>query len=180
MIELIPKLSADYNIPTPSAANLVAIPQSSHILTTESPKKTHLTAVSSGSGSGTSQSTTYIAYTPIKEHNNGSGVQLIQKNGGSFVITSATPATLTTAHRNSPSRVSVSADASDASLESASLVELQRQELELKVREAKLRLEVQEIEKEKAREELIQMREIHRLKIKEMEQRLRNMERTSC
>lgn len=76
--------------------------------------------------------------------------------------------------------MSITTDACDASIESTSLVELQRQELELKVREAKLRLEVQEIEKEKAREELIQMREIHRLKIKEMEQRLRNMERTSC
>lgn len=99
------------------------------------------------------------------------------------MITSATPATLTTTHRNSPTQNSLTipvTETGDGSLESASLAELQRQELELKVREAKLRLEVQEIEKEKAREELIQMREIHRLKIKEMEQRLRNMERASC
>lgn len=75
--------------------------------------------------------------------------------------------------------MSAPVDGGDGSLETLSLVELQRHELELRVREAKLRLEVQEIEKEKAREELIQMREIHRLKIKEMEQRLRNMERSS-
>lgn len=141
-----------------------------------------MTAVSSsGSGSGTSQGTTYIAYTPTQQrHTNGSGVQLIQKNGGSFVITSATPAMLTTTHQSSASQSTVPAEVSDGSIESATLVELQRQEMELKVREAKLRVEVQEIEKEKTREELMQMREIHRLKIKEMEQRLRNMERSSC
>lgn len=71
-------------------------------------------------------------------------------------------------------------EAGDTSLETASLAELQRHEMELKVRAAKVQLEVQEIEKEKAREELIQMREIHRLKVKEMEQRLRNMDRSSC
>lgn len=139
-------------------------------------KKSHLTAVSS-SGCNGAQSTTYIAYAPMKEHNSGSGVQLIQKNGSSFVITSATSAALAGPQRNSPSNLPI--ETNDGSMESVSLIELQRQELELKVREAKLRLEVQEIEKEKAREELIQMREIHRMKIKEMEQRLRNMERSS-
>lgn len=87
---------------------------------------------------------------------------------------------LTATHQSSPSQNSVPAEAHDGSIDSATLAELQRQEMELKVREAKLRVEVQEIEKEKTREELIQMREMHRLKIKEMEQRLRNMERTSC
>lgn len=87
---------------------------------------------------------------------------------------------LTATHQSSPPQNSVPVDANDGSIESASLTELQRQEMELKVREAKLRVEVQEIEKEKTREELMQMREIHRLKIKEMEQRLRNMERSSC
>lgn len=62
--------------------------------------------------------------------------------------------------------------------ENAPVSELQKQEHLLRVREAKLRCEVQEIEKEKAREELLQMREIHRMKIKEMEMRLRNMERS--
>lgn len=62
--------------------------------------------------------------------------------------------------------------------ENASIQDLQKQEHLLRVREAKLRCEVQEIEKEKAREELLQMREIHRMKIKEMEMRLRNMERS--
>lgn len=62
--------------------------------------------------------------------------------------------------------------------ENASIQELQKQEHLLRIREAKLRCEVQEIEKEKAREELLQLREIHRMKIKEMELRLRNMERS--
>lgn len=50
--------------------------------------------------------------------------------------------------------------------------------MELKVKEATLRVEIQELEKEKKRQELIQIREIHCWKIKEMEQRLRNMERS--
>lgn len=58
------------------------------------------------------------------------------------------------------------------------LQELQKQEQLLRIREAKLRCEVQEMEKEKAREELLQMKEVHRMKIKEMETRLRNMERS--
>lgn len=98
------------------------------------------------------------------------------------MITSAAPATLATAQRNTPTQSNtqtLSTDVSGVTLESSSLTELQRQEMELKVRTARMRLEVQEIEREKAREELIQMREIHRMKIKEMEQRLRNMERSS-
>lgn len=59
-----------------------------------------------------------------------------------------------------------------------SISEIQRQEAVLRLREARMRCEVQELAKEKAREELMQLREIHRMKIKEMEMRLRNMERS--
>lgn len=62
--------------------------------------------------------------------------------------------------------------------ENLSIAEMQRQEQVFRLREARLRCEVQEIEKEKAREELLQMKEVHRMKIKEMETRLRNMERS--
>lgn len=63
-------------------------------------------------------------------------------------------------------------------IETMSTAEIQRQEAALRFREAKLRCEVQELAKEKAREELLQLREMHRMKIKEMEMRLRNMERS--
>lgn len=59
-----------------------------------------------------------------------------------------------------------------------SILQMQKEEMEYRVREAKLKCELQEMEKLKAREELIQLREIHQMKIKEMELRLRNIERT--
>lgn len=59
-----------------------------------------------------------------------------------------------------------------------SIMQLQKEEMEHRLKEAKLKCEIQEIEKSKAKEELLQMREIHKMKIKEMELRLRNMERS--
>ena len=69
-------------------------------------------------------------------------------------------------------------DSSSKSEHRSAIQELQREEMEYRVREAKLKCELQQIEKQKAKEELLQMREIHKMKIKEMEIRLRNIERT--
>lgn len=100
---------------------------------------------------------------------------------GNYLIT--TPNTTTSQQVIRGTRVNqsspITASTSTAKdIENASIQELQKQEYVLRVREAKLRCEVQEIEKEKAREELLQLREIHRMKIKEMEMKLRNMERS--
>lgn len=55
----------------------------------------------------------------------------------------------------------------------------QRQsEMEYRLRELQLKVETEEIRKEIAREELQQLREIHKLKVREMELRLKNLDRT--
>lgn len=54
----------------------------------------------------------------------------------------------------------------------------QKQEMELRLRELQLKVETEEIRKELAREELRHMREIHKMKVREMELRLKNIDRT--
>lgn len=95
---------------------------------------------------------------------------------GNYLITTPTQqpsARNSRTNQSSPVNVSITRET-----ENLSTQDLQKQEQWLRIREAKLRCEVQEIEKEKAKEELLQLREIHRMKIKEMEMRLRNMERS--
>lgn len=77
----------------------------------------------------------------------------------------------------SPSQQSLSTSQDEAEMK-RSILQLEKEELEYRLREAKTKCEIQDIEKLKAKEELIQMREIHKMKIKEMELRLRNIERT--
>lgn len=78
---------------------------------------------------------------------------------------------------NSPQQTATSASLDEVTLK-RSILQMQKEEMEYRLREAKTKCELQEIEKLKAKEELIQMREIHKMKIKEMELRLRNIERT--
>lgn len=137
---------------------------------------------SSPSSSSAAPTTAYITYSPSSSATigNQTNIQLVKSANGNYLITTPTaPApqqVIRSARINQSSPITATASTKD--VENASVQDLQRQEHLLRVREAKLRCEVQEIEKEKAREELLQMREIHRMKIKEMEMRLRNMERS--
>lgn len=134
----------------------------------------------SPSSSSAAPTTAYITYSPsstatIANQN----IQLVKSASGNYLIT--TPNTTAPQQVIRTSRVSQSSPITATTIkdmENASVQELQKQEQLLRLREAKLRCEVQEIEKEKAKEELLQLREIHRMKIKEMEMRLRNMERS--
>lgn len=131
----------------------------------------------SPSSSAAAQTTAYITYSPSSSATIANqNIQLVKSASGNYLIT--TPTATTSQHiRNA--RVNQSSPVTPAKdTENASVQDLQKQEQLLRIREAKLRCDVQEIEKEKAREELLQMREIHRMKIKEMEMRLRNMERS--
>lgn len=58
------------------------------------------------------------------------------------------------------------------------IAQMQKQEMELRLRELQIKCEVEELRKEIVREELRQMREIHKWKVKEMELRLKNIDRT--
>lgn len=53
-----------------------------------------------------------------------------------------------------------------------------KQEMELRLRELQLKVETEEIRKDMAREELQHMRHIHKMKVREMELRLKNIDRT--
>lgn len=170
---------SDYALPTPSATSLVAIPQGGQVNatlvtvpTSEINKKTSR-SLSNPSNNGT----TYIAYSQIKDNNSSATDNQNVHSTRSYVLTSSANATPTTATNRNIS-IHQSPQENETNVNDSILFELQRQEMELKVREAKMRLEIQEMEKEKQRQELIHMREIHCLKIKEMEQRLRNIERS--
>lgn len=189
---------ADYGLPTPAPSSIMAIPVSNQgttlvTLPSTSVETSDKKLVAQSSISSGQSSTTFIAYSPIKEQSHfdsqNHSIQLIKSSSGNYMIASpqgpanhsvsaaAGSATTKRDHTSVPTMTAVhSMDAAGPTI--ANLADLQRQEVELKLREAKLRCEVQEIEKEKAKEELIQMREIHRMKIKEMELRLRNIERT--
>lgn len=58
------------------------------------------------------------------------------------------------------------------------IAQMQKQEMELRLRELQIKCEVEELRKEIVREELRQMREIHKWKVREMELRLKNIDRT--
>lgn len=160
---------------TPAPSSIVTIPaQTTRSATLVLPKQEP-----SPSSSTAAPTTAYITYSPsstatIANQN----IQLVKSASGNYLIT--TPNTTAPQQVIRTSRVNQSSPitATIKDSENASVQDLQRQEHLLRLREAKLRCEVQEIEKEKAREELLQMREIHRMKIKEMEMRLRNMERS--
>lgn len=120
----------------------------------------------------------YITYSPQTATTIGNqNIQLVKSANGNYLITTPSQQQQTvTASRNS--RVSQASPLVFKETDNMSISEIQRQEAVLRLREAKMRCEVQELAKEKAREELMQLREIHRMKIKEMEMRLRNMERS--
>lgn len=135
----------------------------------------------SPSSSSAAPTAAYITYSPSSTATiSNQNIQLVKSANGNYLIT--TPTTNTTAQQGirgtRVNQVSPNTTTTTRDVENASVQDLQKQEHLLRVKEAKLRCEVQEIEKEKAREELLQMREIHRMKIKEMETRLRNMERS--
>lgn len=136
----------------------------------------------SPSSSGQAQTTAYITYSPSSTATIGNqNIQLVKSSSGNYLITTpntTTPQQVIRGTRINQSSPITATTSSAKDSENVPISELQKQEQLLRVREAKLRCEVQEIEKEKAREELLQMREIHRMKIKEMEMRLRNMERS--
>lgn len=154
---------------TQRGTTLVALPSQNY----EHVKKQE-TSPSSSAAQGT---TAYITYSPSSTAAIGNqNIQLVKSANGNYLITTPTASTsqhIRSARVNQPSPIASAKD-----IENLSVQDLQKQEQLLRVREAKLRCEVQEIEKEKAREELLQMREIHRMKIKEMEARLRNMDRS--
>lgn len=168
-------LHKDLQLPAPSS--IVTIPAQTQRGTTlvTIPKQEP-----SPSSSSNAPTTAYITYSPTSTATIANqNIQLVKSANGNYLIT--TPASTSThqvirgtrANQSSPIPTSTLKDT-----DSSSIQDLQKQEQLLRVREAKLRCEVQEIEKEKAREELLQLREIHRMKIKEMETRLRNMERS--
>lgn len=170
----------DLALATPTPSSIVTIPAQTQRGTTlvTLPSKQE----PSPSSSGTAPATAYITYSPSSTATIGNqNIQLVKSANGNYLIT--TPNTTTSqqvirgtrVNQSSPITASTSVVKDSDNLP---LQELQKQEQLLRVREAKLRCEVQEIEKEKAREELLQMREIHRMKIKEMEMKLRNMERS--
>lgn len=170
----------DLALATPTPSSIVTIPAQTQRGTTlvALPSKQE----PSPSSSGQAPTTAYITYSPsstatIANQN----IQLVKSASGNYLIT--TPNTTTSQQVIRGTRVNQSSPitASTTTIKDSENVpfsDLQKQEQLLRVREAKLRCEVQEIEKEKKREELLQLREIHRMKIKEMEMRLRNMERS--
>lgn len=174
----------DLGIATPASSSIVTIPaQSQRAIVLPAQKQNE----SSTSAPTTAYTITYSSSVKDATYNS-QNIQLVKSAAGNYLIT--TP----TANANIQSQIlrnnvrseqhqqhqqqhtEISPTARDH--ESISLQELQKQEQLLRIREATLRCDVQELEKEKAKEELIQMREIHRMKIKEMEMRLRNMERS--
>lgn len=172
----------DYEIPTPEPSSLVAIPTSSQVTGTLVTASTMEIAKKSAPQVSATGTTTYITYAPIKDTHSqpteNANIQLLKNGGANYVITSPQTSLSHPIQGLQSDPLSAATDEINARQLHANKLDLKQQELELRVLEAKLKCEVQEIEKEKAKEELIQMREIHRMKIKEMELRLRNMERT--
>lgn len=171
---------------TPAPSSIVTIPAQTPRGTTmvAIPSQTYEAHVKkqegSPSSSATAPTTAYITYSPTSTATIANqNIQLVKSANGNYLIT--TPASTSSQQVIRGARVNQSSPITTSALkdtENASIQDLQKQEQLLRVREAKIRCEVQEIEKEKAREELLQLREIHRMKIKEMEMRLRNMERS--
>lgn len=173
---------------TPAPSSIVTIPAQTQRGTTlvalpgQSYEHVKKQEPSPSSSSTAAPTTAYITYSPSPTATIGNqNIQLVKSASGNYLITTPTTATpqqvIRSARVNQSSPITATTTIKDLN-ENASIQDLQKQEHLLRVREAKLRCEVQEIEKEKAREELLQMREIHRMKIKEMEMRLRNMERS--
>lgn len=166
----------DLALATPAPSSIVTIPATAQI------KKQN----ESTSPSSATPTTAYITYSPQTTSTiTNQNIQLVKSASGNYLITTPSPAGPSHQQvlrnirisQTSPATVQ-NTNSNNKDLDNLSLSELQRQEQVLRIREAKLKCEVQEIEKEKAREELLQMREVHRMKIKEMETRLRNMERS--
>lgn len=169
----------DLALATPAPSSIVTIPA-------QTARGTTLVALpkqdQSPPASVAAPTTAYITYSPsstatIANQN----IQLVKSASGNYLITTPNTSTQQQVIRSSRVNQSSPITATTSTIkdtENASIQDLQKQEQLLKIKEAKLRCEVQEIEKEKAREELLQMREIHRMKIKEMEMRLRNIERS--
>lgn len=171
---------SDLALATPTPSSIVTIPAQTQRGTTLVALPTKQEP--SSSSPGQAQTTAYITYSPSSAATIGNqNIQLVKSSSGNYLITTPNTTTQPQVIRgtriNQSSPITASATSAKDS-ENAPVSELQKQEQLLRVREAKLRCEVQEIEKEKAREELLQMREIHRMKIKEMEMKLRNMERS--
>lgn len=170
--------SIDLALATPTPSSIVTIPAQTQRGTTLVALPTKQEP--SPSSSGQTQATAYITYSPSSTATIGNqNIQLVKSSSGNYLIT--TPNTTAPQQVIRGTRINQSSPITATTVkdsENAPISELQKQEQLLRVREAKLRCEVQEIEKEKAREELLQMREIHRMKIKEMEMKLRNMERS--
>lgn len=169
----------DLALATPTPSSIVTIPAQTQRGTTLVALPTKQEP--SPSSSGQAQTTAYITYSPSSAATIGNqNIQLVKSSSGNYLITTpnttAPQQVIRGTRINQSSPITASATVKDS--ENAPITELQKQEQLLRVREAKLRCEVQEIEKEKAREELLQMREIHRMKIKEMEMKLRNIERS--
>lgn len=176
---------SDYTLATPAPSSLVTIPAQTQRTTTVIPNQTFETKIRTQNDSTTTSApaTAYITYSPQSASTiTNQNIQLVKGANGNYLITTPSPAGTSQSQVLRNIRISqtspITTTTSTKNMENLSIQEMQRQEQLLRIREAKLRCEVQEIEKEKAREELLQMKEVHRMKIKEMETRLRNMERS--
>lgn len=172
---------------TPAPSSLVTIPATSQrtaaIISNQSFEPQIKKQNETLSPSSAAATTAYITYSPQSTSTlSNQNIQLVKSATGNYLITTPSNANSSQQQVLRNIRISqsspVTATTSTKEMENMSLQELQKQEQLLRIREAKLRCEVQEMEKEKAREELLQMKEVHRMKIKEMETRLRNMERS--
>lgn len=172
---------------TPAPSSLVTIPAPSQrtasIISNQNFEPQIKKQNESSSLSSAAATTAYITYSPQSTSTlSNQNIQLVKSATGNYLIT--TPSNTNSSQQQVLRNIRISqsspvtASTSTKDMENMSLQELQKQEQLLRIREAKLRCEVQEMEKEKAREELLQMKEVHRMKIKEMETRLRNMERS--
>lgn len=179
---------ADLALATPAPSSLVTIPATSQhtaaIISNQNFEPQIKKQNESSSPSSAAATTAYITYSPQSTSTlSNQNIQLVKSATGNYLIT--TPSNANSSQQQVLRNIRISQSSpvtttttSTKDMESMSLQELQKQEQLLRIREAKLRCEVQEMEKEKAREELLQMKEVHRMKIKEMETRLRNMERS--
>lgn len=172
---------------TPAPSSLVTIPSTSQrttaIISNQNFEPQIKKQNESTSPPSVGATTAYITYSPQSTPTlSNQNIQLVKSATGNYLIT--TPSNVNSSQQQVLRNIRISqsspvtATTSTKDMENMSLQELQKQEQLLRIREAKLRCEVQEMEKEKAREELLQMKEVHRMKIKEMETRLRNMERS--
>lgn len=188
--------STGLELATPTPSSIVTIPAQSsrtlvHSRTDSSSASTSATPQTAGSlqyyshlcsnnkTHGSIQFPAYITYSPQTAATIGSqNIQLVKSSNGNYLITTPTQQHISTTRSARASQASPITISAARETDHLSNAELQRHELVFRYREAKLRCEIQEAAKEKAKEELLQLREIHRMKIKEMEMRLRNMERS--